>query len=66
MVFIRIWPQTLDQDFGKCTISPVLVFARKLVAVEEVSTVTLLAEIIERSKSTLDANLEPSPVAAPE
>jgi hypothetical protein len=33
--------------------------------VADVSTVTLLVEIIERNKSAFDVNVEPSPVTAP-
>jgi hypothetical protein len=34
--------------------------------VADVSTVTLLAAIVERNRSAFDVNVEPSPVTAPE
>jgi hypothetical protein len=34
-------------------------------SVEDVSTVTLLVEIIERNKSAFDVNVEPSPAPIP-
>ena len=66
MVFIRIVPQCVEEHFGECPLGPLIVFARDSLLGEDVSTVTLLADIIDFNRSAFDGNVDPSPVTAPE